>query len=406
MPVHDQPEIHVPRQRQRSVGQARPLRVLTLHPGSAGLKLAVLDGETSRFGHVFPGGSGLGRPELQDMVSRYDPIDVVAIRFVHGGDRPGPVLLDDDELADLGRLSPRAPLHQPQSIELARRVREMVPELPVVACFETSFHLGLPEHAARYGLPWPWAAQPELRRAGFHGLSCEYALRRAAAMLHTPVELLSLVVAHLGAGVSVTAVDGGRSVDTSMGFTPSDGAVMATRSGSLDPGLVLHLVRTSGLDLEGLSSALTERAGLAGLTGGSGDMREALAARAAGDPEAGIAMRTYLHRLRREVVATASSLAALDALVLTGGVAEGSAWLRSELVNGLRQLDVRVNHRRNREASHDSLLSEPGEQVAVLLVQAREDVQLARGAAAVVARRREHLGPVRNAVDTAARRRA
>jgi acetate kinase len=394
MPVHDKPEIPVPRQRQRSSWQERSLRVLTLNPGSASLKLAVLDGETVRFAHTLPGGSALGWPEFQDMVLRYDPIDVVAIRFVHGGDRPGPVLVDDDELADLERLSPRAPLHQPQSIELARLVREMVPDLPVVACFDTSFHLGLPEHAARYALPRPWAGEPELRRAGFHGLSCEYALWRAAAMLRAPVELLGLVVAHIGAGVSVTAIDGGRSVDTSMGFTPCDGAVMATRSGSLDPGLVLHLARTSGLSLDELGTALTERAGLAGLTGGSGDMREVLAARAAGDPEAAIAVRTYLHRLRREVAAAATSLPSLDALVFTGGVAEGSAWLRSELANGLHLLGVRTDHRRNREASRDALLSEPGEPVAVLLIQAREDVQLARGAATVVARRHEHLGRI------------
>jgi acetate kinase len=265
-------------------------------------------------------------------------------------------------------------------------VREMVPGVAVVGCFDTSFHVGLPEHVTRYALPRPWVGKPELRRAGFYGLSCEYAMGRAAALLNTPVELLGLVVAHIGSGVSVTAIDGGHSVDTSMGFTPADGAVMATRSGSLDPGLVLHLVRTSGLNADELGIALTERAGLIGLAGGSGDMREVLAARAAGNPEAGTAVRVYLHRLRREIAAAASSLESLDAVVLTGSVAEGSAWIRSELVNSLGVLNVRLDHRRNHEIAHDVLLSRPGAPVAVLLIQARKDVALARGAAAVVPR--------------------
>lgn len=363
----------------------RPLRVLTLNPGSSSLKIAVLDDETLRFGHTLARWSGHASWwEIQDLVSRSDSVDAVAVRFVHGGNRPGPVLLDDTELADLDALSPRAPMHQPRSVELARMLREMAPDVPLVGCFDTSFHLSLPEHVRRYALPRPWVTDPELRRAGFHGLSCQYALRRAAALLGTPAALLRLVVAHVGAGVSVTAIDGGRSVDTSMGFTPADGAVMATRSGSLDPGLVLHLVRVSGLDVDKLGAALTQRAGLAGLAGGSGDLREVLAARVAGHPEATTAIRVYLHRLRREIAATASSLGCLDALVLTGGVAENSAWLRSELVTSLGLLDIQLDHERNTKAAPDGLLSQPGAPVAVLLIHTREDVELARGAATVV----------------------
>ena len=359
--------------------------MLTLNPGSSSLKLAVFDDETVRFGHTFTRWSGgLSWPEFQDLVLRYDPIDAIAVRFVHGGDRPGPMLLDDAELADLQTLSQRAPLHQPQSVQLARMVREMVPGMAVVGCFDTSFHLGLPEHVTRYALPRPWVGRPELRRAGFHGLSCEYAQGRAAALLGTPVDLLGLVVAHIGSGVSVTAIDGGRSVDTSMGFTPADGAVMATRSGSLDPGLVLHLIRTSGLDIDELGAALTQRAGLAGLAGGSGDMREVLVARAAGSPEAITAIGVYLHRLRREIAAAASSLGSLDALVLTGGVVEGSAWIRSELVTSLGLLNVQLDQQRNEQPAHDALLSQPGAPVAVLLIRAREDLAMARGTAALV----------------------
>lgn len=387
--MNTNPAIPWQRQPAREQDQSadRPLRVLTLNPGSSSLKLAVLDGDTLRFGHTLPDGPRPSWPEFQDLVLRYDPIDAVAIRFVHGGDRPGPVLLDQSELAGLERLGPRAPLHQPQSVELARMVREMVPDLPLVACFDTSFHVGLPEYAARYALPRPWAGQPELRRAGFHGLSCAYAQRRATELLDRPVARLGLVVAHIGAGVSVTAIDSGRSVDTSMGFTPLDGAVMATRSGSLDPGLVLHLLHSTGGDPAELAVALNERAGLAGLSNVSGDMQEVLAARAAGDQDAALAVQVYLHRLRREIAAAATSLESLDALVLTGGVAEGSAWLRSELLGGLEVLGARLDYRRNREASHDALLSTPDQPVAVLLVQAREDIELARGAAAVVADR-------------------
>jgi acetate kinase len=386
--VHTEDDFPVPQQRQSSARQvqvSRPFRVLTLNPGAASLKIAVLDDETLRLGHALRGSSRPCWPELQDLVLRYDPIDAIAVRFAQGGARPGPVLLDETQLADLDRLSARAPLHQPRSVELARMVRDMVPDVPVVGCFDTSFHIGLPEHAARYALPRRWAGEPALRRAGAYGLSCEYSLARAAALLRTPAELLNVVVAHIGSGVSVTAVEAGRSVDTSMGFTACDGAVMATCSGSLDPGLVLHLLRTGGLSPRELEAELNEQAGLAGLTGGSGDMEEVLAARAAGDREAAVAVRVYLHRLRREIAAAAASLPSLDVLVLTGGVAEGSAWLRSELVNALTVLGVRLDHRRNREASHDGLLSDPGNPVAALLVQAREDVTLANGAAALLA---------------------
>lgn len=367
---------------KRRVARAdRPLRVLALNPGSSSLKTMVLDGETVRASHPIPGWAGRPpRNGLRDLMRRYEPVDAVAIRFVHGGERPGPVLLDDGELAELEALAPRAPLHQPQSVALARTMRSLAPDVPVLACFDTSFHVGLPEHAARYALPQPWVGRPELRRAGFHGLSCEYATGRAADLLPVTARPLRLVIAHVGSGVSVTTVNGGRSVDTSMGFTPIDGAVMATRSGSLDPGLMLHLLR-DGTKPAILEAALTQHAGLAGLTGGSGDMRKVLAARAAGDPEAATAVAVYLHRLRREIAAAAASLDAVDALVLTGGVAEGSAPLRAELVAGLGVLGLGLDRRRNGGASGDAVLSAPGEGPAVLLIHAREDLQLARGAA-------------------------
>ncbi|MGH4022961.1 MAG: hypothetical protein ACRDRV_00060, partial [Pseudonocardiaceae bacterium] len=158
MPVNTNPAIPRQRQRTEEVAQpARPMRVLTVNPGSTSLKLAVLDGETLRFGHALPDGSSPCWPEFQDLVLRYDPIDAIAIRFAHGGDRPGPVLLDETVIAELEQLSPRAPKHQQRSVQLARMVREMVPDVALVGCFDTSFHLGLPEHAARYALPRPWS---------------------------------------------------------------------------------------------------------------------------------------------------------------------------------------------------------------------------------------------------------
>jgi acetate kinase len=330
------------------------MRVLTVNPGSSSVKLAVVD-DGVEVAHVDVDVAAGG--PLTTLIGQWQPIDAVGVRFVHGGRRTEPVLLDTAEVTRLAELTPLAPLHQPLSLALAELAMKALPG-KVFACFDTAFHTGLPEAAARYALPDRWVREHDLRRYGFHGLSCAYALRRTAEVLSADPDELQMVCCHVGAGVSVTAIRDGHSVDTSMGFTPLEGAMMATRSGSVDPGLLLYLLRSGVTDVAGLDDALDRGSGLAGMTGTSGDIREVLAARAAGDAAAALAIEVYLHRLRREIGAMIASLDRLDALVFTGGVAEHQPALLDELTTKLGIFGVHTATR-------------------VLVVAAREELEIA-----------------------------
>ena len=250
------------------------MRVLVVNAGSSSLKLSVLDGDDAR--------RAVDTDDLDAFVASVDGIDAVGHRVVHGGTEfTDAVVVDDDVIRRLGALSPLAPLHQPRALQLIREARDLLPGIPHVACFDTAFHATIPAAAATYALPKEWRDTWPLRRFGFHGLSHAYASRTAAARLGRAPEDLALVTAHLGAGASLCAVRGGRSVDTTMGMTPLEGLVMATRAGSIDPGLVLWVQQYGGLALGPVQHALEEESGLKGLAG-TGDMREVLRRRAEG----------------------------------------------------------------------------------------------------------------------------
>ncbi len=353
------------------------MRVLTANPGSSSVKLAVVDGEVERESITIDAASvSKAHVPLSELAGRWSPIDAAAVRFVHGGEHGEAVLLNEIVLARLAELTPLAPLHQPLSLTMADLItREL--HLPVVACFDTAFHAAMPEAATRYGLPRDWVRDFGLRRYGFHGLSCANALRRCAELLGAdPVEL-SIVCGHIGSGVSVTAIRDGHSVDTSMGFTPLEGAMMGTRSGSVDPGLLLHLLDMGVTSSTGLANALSYRSGLAGMTGTSGDIREVLAALHRGDADAALAIDVYLHRLRREIGAVSASLDRLDALVFTGGVAEHQPGLIADLINSLRLYGVSVDQMRA-HGTGDRVISPAGARVPVLVITAKEDLEMAR----------------------------
>lgn len=356
------------------------MRILTLNPGSSSLKAAVVH-EGAAVGWA-AWQSGMSRA-VADAVERWPRPDAVAVRFVHGGAQKTPVLVTERVVANLERLVPLAPIHQPFSLEVTKQVRELLPGVPVVACFDTAFHADLPDAAARYPLPREWTRQNRLRRYGFHGLSVRYAVHRTADLLRRPVEGLRLVCAHVGAGVSVTAVRGGRSVDTSMGFTPLEGPAMATRSGSIDPGLLLHVMKTAPMGPDELADALCHRSGLAGMSGTSGDLGEVHAAAADGNADAALAVDVYVHRLRREIGAAAMSLDRLDALVFTGGVAEHQPETVAEVARGLGVLGLCVGPLERVDG--DRVISGLDSAAPVLVVRAREDLELARGAEAVLA---------------------
>lgn len=360
------------------------MRVATVNPGSSSVKLAVVeDGVAVASVAIASASAERAAAPFADLVARWQ-VNAIGIRFVHGGDRGGPTLLGRKEIARLTDLVPLAPLHQPLSLALTEVAVRVLPDVPVVACFDTAFHANMPEAAARYALPRTWTDTYGLRRYGFHGLSCAYAVRRCAELLGRPAPDLRLVCCHVGAGVSVTAIRDGRGVDTSMGFTPLEGAVMATRSGSVDPGLLLYLLRCGVTDVAGMEQALDRASGLAGMTGTGGDVRDVLAARAGGDPTAAPAIQVYLHRLRREIGAVAAALDRLDAVVFTGGVAEHQPGLVAELAAGTAVLGLTVDPD-SVAGSGDRVVSRSGATPRVLVVTAREDLEIARQTTTVVA---------------------
>lgn len=322
------------------------LRVLVVNAGSSSLKLSVVDaGATIAAATDEP---------LAAFVARAGTVDAVGHRVVHGGTEfTTAVVLDDAVLARVEALTPLASLHQPLAVAAITGARALVPDVPHVACFDTAFHHTIPAAAATYALPAEWRERWPVRRFGFHGLSHAYAARAGAALVGRPVEDLRTVTAHLGSGASLCAVDRGRSVDTTMGMTPLDGLVMATRPGSLDPGLLVWLQEHAGLGAAEIGSALERASGLQGLCG-TGDMREVLARRAGGDPDATLAFDVYVHRLRQGIAAMTASMGGRDLLVYTGGVGEHAAEVRDA-------------------AGYDHVV-----------VEAREDLEIARQVAATV----------------------
>jgi acetate kinase len=349
------------------------VRLLVVNAGSSSLKLRLLDvGDRTMAerGVEWPPGAAFPAEALDGLPAP----DAVAHRVVHGGDTLRAATWVDHEVrARLLELAELAPLHQPRALAAIDAVALRLADTPAAACFDTAFHATLPDAAATYALPAEWPR----RRFGFHGLSHAYASRRAAELLGRELAALRVVTCHLGAGASLAAVRGGRSVDTTMGFTPMDGLVMATRPGSVDPGLLVWLGEHRGLTAADLADALEHRSGLAGLAG-TGDMRELLAREGAGDATARLALEVYLHRLRAGIASMAAAMDGLDALVFTGGVGEHASPVRAAAADGLGFLGVSVDPERNADAHGDAEIGSGGATVRTVVVTAREDLEMAR----------------------------
>jgi acetate kinase len=359
--------------------------VLAVIAGSSSLHLAYVRGGevTDRLDRAEPPGSPAATELLRGFVDAHDRPTAVGHRLVHGGDLVRtPRVVDDPLRAALSELTPLAPLHLPPALRLLDQVRQTLPDVPQVLCPDTAFHAGIPDTAATYALPASWRRRWGLRRRGFHGLSYAYALRRAAALLRRPATDLHLVMAHLGGGASVCAVREGRSVDTSMGFTPLDGIPMAKRSGAIDPGMLLWLL-DGRLDRAELADGLNHRSGLLGLSDGrSDDTRDLVVAAGDGDAAATLALAVYAHRVRREIAAAATSLDRLDALVFTGEIGWDQPEVRHDVCAGLGLLGVTRPVGGNRET--DAVISAPGAAVPVLVVEPREELEVAAETAALV----------------------
>lgn len=363
------------------------VNVLVVNTGSSSLKLSVLDPQGTRVAaQTVERWDGVGHLQpIEQFLADVDRIDAVGHRVVHGGPRHTTAARLDDDLVDyLESISSLAPLHNPRAVAGIRCVSTLLPGVPAVAAFDTTFHAALPVAARTYALPSGWNRRYELRRYGFHGLSHGYAVRRAAELVGRPLTDLRMVSCHLGAGSSLAAVRDGRSVDTTMGFTPLAGLVMQTRSGTIDPGLLLWLLKHGDTDVDGLNQVLEHESGLKGLSGTSGDLRDVIAARDAGDEDAALAFDVFLHRLVREIGGMTVSAGGLDVLVFTGGIGEHSAEVRAVAAARLDHLGVAISHDRNRTTG-DADISAPGSRVRTVVVTAAEDVEVADQTRAVLA---------------------
>ncbi len=357
------------------------MRVLVVNAGSSSLKLRLLD-DADRIlaSKDLP---SLQRADLGTALGAFlaeiPGIDAAGHRVVHGGSLfENPVVLDLAVDEALEALTALAPLHNPPSLTAIDVLRSLRPDLPQVACFDTSFHASMPARAATYAVPREWRHAWGIRRYGFHGLSYAWATRRATALLDIAPQQLRLVVAHLGAGASLAAVNGGTSVDTTMGFTPLEGLVMATRSGSVDPGLVLWVQKEKNQSVDAVQQALEHESGLKGLSRKSGDLRQVIEAADGGDQESQLAYDVYVYRIQTGIAAMTAALGGLDGLVFPGGAGEASPRLRTDVCAGLRFLGITIDDARNSDREADGPVSPSGVDPAVLVIEAREDCEIAR----------------------------
>jgi acetate kinase len=355
---------------------ADAIRVFVHNVGSATVKYALIDAADGR-----RLAGGLAEDVAAALADRPE-IVAVAHRVVHGGERfRAPVVVDDEVLAALHELAVLAPLHNAVNVAGIEQARAAWPDVPHVAVFDTAFHHTLPPHAYTYAVPREWATRHGVRRYGFHGTSYAYVSRAAARHLGRAVPDTRLIVLHLGNGASAAAVAGGRSVDTSMGLTPLEGLVMGTRSGDVDPALVLHLRRTAGLGADEIDDLLNTASGMLALAGES-DMRAVHRRIAAGDADAALALDVYCYRVRKYVGAYLAALGGADAIVFTGGVGEHDAVVRERSLAGLESLGIAVDPARN--AAAETTISPDGAGIAVLVVPTDEEYEMAVQAAALV----------------------
>jgi acetate kinase len=362
-------------------GSAVGMRILVINAGSTSVKLSLVDEEEKVLSskRLEPADEGLVG-HLREFLKDAGPVNIVGHRIVHGGPKfTTATEVTRDVRKVLVGLNELAPLHNPPGLAGIDAVQQLIPDVPQVACFDTSFHVTLPSEARTYAIPSEWITKWGIRRYGFHGISCSWAAPRAAEILARPTEGLRLVICHLGGGASATAVLTGKSVDTTMGFTPVEGLVMATRPGDLDPGALLWAL-SHGLSVAEASNALELGSGLFGLSGRrSSDSRELLIARDSGDKLAKLAIAVYLHRLRAKIAAMVAATSGIDALVFTGGIGENSAVIRGEACANMKWLGIEIDDHANQlVGAADADISNVAAQVRTLVIHSREDLQIAR----------------------------
>ncbi|MGW7416531.1 acetate kinase [Streptomyces sp. NPDC054863] len=392
-----------------------PTRILVLNSGSSSLKYQLIDmsdrsrlamGLVERIGenssalvHTPLLGEGAGKKRIREIrfADHDEALQAVALelaadglgldspelaaighRVVHGGLKfSAPTVVTDEVLAEIERLVPVAPLHNPANITGIRTARALRPDLPQVAVFDTAFHTTMPEYAARYAIDVETADAHRIRRYGFHGTSHAYVSRKTAQLLGKAPSEVNVIVLHLGNGASASAVRGGRCVDTSMGLTPLEGLVMGTRSGDLDPAVIFHLERVAGMSTDEIDTLLNKKSGLVGLCG-ENDMREIRRRIDEGDKQAELAFEIYIHRLKKYIGAYSAVLGRVDAVAFTAGVGENAAPVREAAVAGLAELGLAVDAGLNSVRSDEARIISPEyARVAVAVVPTDEELEIA-----------------------------
>lgn len=312
------------------------------------------------------------------VLNSLDEIAIAGHRIVHGGPKLAqPVRVTAEVRREIEGVAAIAPLHNQAGLEGIELIDKVLPNIPQVAVFDTGFHRTLPMQAKVYAGPYEWYERG-IRRYGFHGINHEYCAHRAARLVRRDISSLKIASCHLGNGCSLAAVDGGKSIDTTMGFTPLEGLMMGTRSGSLDPGILIHLARSGNVKTEDLDNVLNHKSGLLGVSGVSSDMREVLAAAAKGNARAQLAFDIFIHRLQSEIGSMAASLGGLDVLVFTAGIGENSPEVRQAVCTKLKFIGIELDSDANATAKPDADIATPGSPVRALVIAAQEDWAIAR----------------------------
>ena len=319
------------------------------------------------------------------VIASMKEIDAVGHRVVHGGEKfASSVLIDDVVMAALEDCIPLAPLHNPANITGIKACQKVMPGVPMVAVFDTAFHQTMPERAYMYALPYEYYENDKVRRYGFHGTSHKYVAGRASAMLGKPLEALKIITCHLGNGSSVTAIDCGKSVDTSMGFTPLAGLPMGTRSGDLDAGILEYLMNKYGMNIDEMLNILNKKSGVEGLSGVSSDFRDLEKAAEEGNARAQLAEEKFAYEVKKYVGAYAAAMGGVDAIIFTAGVGENDKGIRAMVCDGLEYMGVKLDPAANDVRGKETVISAADSKVKVLLIPTNEELMIATDTAAIV----------------------
>ena len=376
------------------------MNVLVINAGSSSLKYQLLNPTTGELlakglcERIGIDGLFTYKPQLPgkeaikaapvSMPTHSEAIQAV-LNVVHGGEKfAKSVVITDEVMQAIEECNPLAPLHNPANIIGIKACQELMPGVPMVAVFDTAFHQTMPPVAYTYALPYEYYEKDKVRRYGFHGTSHKYVSQRAADMLGKPIEQLKLISCHLGNGSSVTAIEGGKSVDTSMGFTPLAGLPMGTRSGDIDAGILEYLMNKYGMDIKEMVNVLNKKSGVMGVSGVSSDFRDLEEAFEQGNERAGLAVDMFNYGVKKLIGAYAAAMGGVDAIIFTAGVGENSASQRMAIASGLEFMGVKMDEDANKVRGEERVISAPDSKVTVLLIPTNEELMIAMDTEALV----------------------